>query len=127
MLNFPGSCTLHAIDQPIAFNDTAARCSARSWLLVVLAVLLVAAPIVRCQEEEEDVPEATPAAAAVPASPLDEYTKMANEYVQKAIEVGTPYVEQAQEVAAVYVEKAKTILADTLDKLGVAKKGKTEL
>ena len=99
----------------------------RSWLLVALAVLLVAAPIVRCQEEE-DAPESAPAAVDVdPASPLDQYQKMATEYVQKAIEVGTPYVEQAQEVAAVYVEKAKTIFADTLDKLGVAKKGKTEL
>jgi len=97
----------------------------RSWLLVALAVLLVAAPIVRCQEEEE-APESAPAAVD-PASPLDQYQKMATEYVQKAIEVGSPYVEQAQEVAAVYVEKAKTIFADTLDKLGVAKKGKTEL
>lgn len=88
-------------------------------MLIALALLVLAAPVVRCSEEEEAPPAA--------GSPLDQYKAMAMEYFNMAVDVGTPYVEQAQELAGVYVGKAKEILGDTLDKLGVSKKDKTEL
>jgi len=89
----------------------AAAC--RYWLLAALVVMLLAAPLVRADDDEP--------------SALDQYKTLATEYVNKAVELGSPYLEQAQEAATVYYKKANEILADTLDKWGVAKKDKTEL
>jgi hypothetical protein len=92
--------------------------------LAVMLVLALAAPVVRCQEEddEDDVQ-----AAAAPANQLEAIKAMATEYVNKAIEVGTPYVEQAQELATEYAGLASKYLKDALDKLGVNKKAEAEL
>lgn len=91
--------------------------------LVAVVLLALAAPLVRCQEDEDD----EPAAAAAPASQLEAYKALATDYVNKAIEVGAPYVAQAQEVATEYAGKAYEYLQDALDKLGVNKKAEAEL
>lgn len=70
-------------------------------MLLALAALLVAAPVVRCSTEDlvdnddstepeivVEKPAATPAAPAAAAGSLDQYKELALEYTQKAIEIG---------------------------------------
>lgn len=76
---------------------------------MAFAALLVAAPLVRCQDDDEDVAEEfvetetaaspEPADAAAGAGIAD----MATEYLNTATELGKQYVGQAAEVAQQYL------------------------
>lgn len=83
----------------------------RYFLLLAFAALLVAAPLVRCQDEDEEAFEETvveteaaaspePAAAAASAGGIAD---VATEYLNTATELGKQYASQAAEVAQQYL------------------------
>jgi hypothetical protein len=80
-------------------------------LLLAFAALLVAAPLVRCQDDEDDVDDTfvdaeetvaspEPAAAAGGAGGIAD---VATEYLNTATELGKQYASQAAEVAQQYL------------------------
>lgn len=83
-------------------------------MLVAFAVLLAAAPLVRCEEEEvqeqivieQEAAAEQPAAAGTPAA-AGGYADLATDYLNKATEYAKPYVDQAYEAAAPYLDQAQ--------------------
>jgi hypothetical protein len=79
-------------------------------LLLAFAALLVAAPLVRCQDDDDDVEDtfvdaeetvASPAPAA--AGSAGGIADVATEYLNTATELGKQYASQAAEVAQQYL------------------------
>lgn len=115
-------CTIrNAFDQPMSHDHTPRNhvlpvllhsavlhtSTNRYLLLMAFAALLVAAPLVRCQDDEDDaeeVPVHTEAASSPEAAEGGAgYADVATEYLNTATELGKQYVGQAAEVAQEYL------------------------
>ena len=76
---------------------------------MAFAALLVAAPLVRCQDDDEDavaeeaVIETEAASSPEPAAGAAGIADVATEYLNTATELGKQYVGQAAEVAQEYL------------------------
>lgn len=108
----------------------------RYLLLLAFAALLVAAPLVRCQDDDDseevfvDASEAAspePAQAAAAGAGAGGIADMATEYLNTATELGKQYAGQAAELAQQYLGSYGEYLDPVLDKLGLKKSDKSEL
>jgi hypothetical protein len=82
----------------------------RYFLLLAFAALLVAAPLVRCQDDDDDVEDTFVDAEETVASPEPSaagsaggIADVATEYLNTATELGKQYASQAAEVAQQYL------------------------